>query len=89
MTAHSFTVTGNGSYPLGAGFNAVISITATAATCSVQSAATLASVYTFTAPESREVFLSRNASTKAVSTLEVTGYVSDFDVTMERAYPNC
>ncbi len=84
--ASQIQITSNGSYNLGAGEYKIISVLGSAgATVDVISPVS-GTIYTFTGDGAREIFLSRDPSTQAITQAVVSGFTSSFAITVEKIY---
>jgi len=87
--ASQIQITGNGSYNLGAGEYKIVSLVGSSGETVDIISPVAGTIYTFSGNGSREIFLSRDPVTHAVTQAVVSGFVSPFTITLERVFPTC
>lgn len=83
------TVTGNGSYPLGAGEYKVVTVSDTGGAVVDITYPIAGSVYQFTGAGARELFLSRDTETGDITTAVVSGFTAEFTIQVEKLFCCC
>ncbi len=83
------TITGNGSYPLGAGEYKVITVGDTGGATVDVSYPIAGSVYQFTGAGARVLYLSRDTDSGEITTAEVAGFTAEFTIQVEKLFCCC
>ena len=82
--ASQISITGNGSHNLGAGEYKIISITGSGGATTDIVSPVAGTIYTFSGDGAQQIFLSRDPATQAVTQAVVSGFVSAFNITVEK-----
>lgn len=84
--ASQINVTANGDYLLGSGEYKIISVSDTGG-AEVDVVSPIAgTLYTFTGEGARQIWLSRDPDTGAITKATVTGYTAPFTITVEKIF---